>query len=144
MSDFLGFRMRSGLDFVIWHAKIGPILITYTAMRALFGRFEFPLEGVFGGLIIAAIFRFLDVMSTGFSECLDIAPIVGLLERKGFRGVSGAKPETYRSMTQDWFSDQNACVTLEAKGEGLRVTGPCALLRKRYIVSDPAAYEGVQ
>ncbi|WP_397398265.1 hypothetical protein [Phenylobacterium sp.] len=117
-------------DFWVWLAMIGLWSIVYMGGRALFNPLEFRPVFVISLSTVSIIFRFPDRRSSGLADPLDRKAIIGALERNGFWGDVGASPETYRPTTKDWFSDQSGFVTLEAKGDGLRVTGPLALLRR--------------
>ena len=121
---------RNGRDFWIWLAKTGLLLIAVVSLLALFGRLEDWRGAVIGGVIAQIILRMLDLRAIGLAKPMDRKAIIGALERKGFRGDVGASPEIYRPLAQGWTSDQHVFVTLEVKGEDLRVTGPWALLRR--------------
>jgi hypothetical protein len=121
---------RDGRNFWIWLAKTGLLLIAVVSLLALFGRLEDWRGAVIGGVIAQIILRLLDLRAIGLAKPLDRKAIIGTLERKGFRGDVGASPEIYRPLAQGWTSDQHVFVTLEVKGEDLRVTGPWALLRR--------------
>ena len=121
---------RNGRDFWIWLAKIGLVSIVYMGGYALFEPLQFRPAFVIVVSTWWIILRLLDLRATGLADPLDRKAIIGVLERKGFRGDVGASPEIYRPLAQDWTSDQHVFVTLEVKGEDLRVTGPWALLRR--------------
>jgi len=121
---------RNGRDFWIWLAKSALMLVAVVSLLALLGRLEDWRGAVIGGVVAQIILRFLDLRATGLAEPQDRKAIIGVLERKGFRGEVGSSPEIFRPLAQSWTSDQNSFVTLEAEGESLRVTGPWDLLRR--------------
>ena len=121
---------RNGRDFWSWLAKSALMLVAVVSLLALLGRLEDWRGAVIGGVVAQIILRLLDLRATGLAEPLDRNAIIGVLQRKGFRGEVGASPEIYRPLAQGWTSDQNSFVTLEAEGESLRVTGPWDLLRR--------------
>lgn len=121
---------RNGRDFWIWLAKIGLPSIVYIVGCALFEPRHFRPTFVIVVSTFSIIQRLLDLRATGLADPLDRKAIIGALERKGFRGDVGASPEIYRRLALGWTSDQHVFVTLEVKGEDLRVTGPWALLRR--------------
>lgn len=121
---------RNGWDFWIWLAEIGLISIIYMVGYALFEPLQFRPGFVIALFTIRIIQRLLALRAKGLADPLDRKAIIGALERKGFRGDVGASPEIYRPLAQGWISESYDFVTLEVKGEDLRVTGPWALLRR--------------
>jgi hypothetical protein len=117
-------------DFWVWLAVIGLWSIVYMGVYALIEPLQFRPVFVIGLSTISIIFRLVHLRSSGLVEPLDRQAIIGVLERKGFRGDVGASPETYRPTTNDWLFNPSGFVTLEVEGDSLRITGSRALLRR--------------